>query len=183
MRATPWPRSGFAAGDTLSARHADVPHHRLRRLRARRARRRRDHAACADVRSGDAGAGDRARAPRLRCSRCRRCWSRCSTKRPRSGRDVSSFRRIMSGGAMVAPELVSRMRASCSAPTSRSSTARPNARPVITMAGHDDSLADLTGTIGQPLPNIDVAILDPHDRRGRARSASRARSAPAAITS
>ena len=33
--------------------------------------------------------------------------------------------------------------------------------PVITMARHDDALADLTGTIGQPLPNIDVAILDP----------------------
>ena len=29
------------------------------------------------------------------------------------------------------------------------------------MAWHDDALADLTATIGQPLPNIDVAILDP----------------------
>ena len=50
------------------------------------------------------------------------------------------------------------------------------------MARHDDALADLTGTVGQPLPNIEVAILDPRPARC-CRSASRARSAPAATTS
>ncbi|MEO5612324.1 MAG: AMP-binding protein [Sphingomicrobium sp.] len=78
----------------------------------------------------------------------------------RSGRDVSSFQRIMSGGAMVAPELISRVR-SAFGPTVQIVYGQTECSPVITMVWHDDSLADLTETIGQPLPNIDVAILDP----------------------
>ncbi|MEO8547724.1 MAG: AMP-binding protein [Sphingomicrobium sp.] len=78
----------------------------------------------------------------------------------RSGRDVSSFQRIMSGGAMVAPELINRVR-SAFGPTVQIVYGQTECSPVITMARHDDALADLTGTIGQPLPNIDVAILDP----------------------
>ncbi|MEO6582551.1 MAG: AMP-binding protein [Sphingomicrobium sp.] len=78
----------------------------------------------------------------------------------RSGLDVSSFERILSGGAMVAPELVSRVRA-VFGPTVQIAYGQTECSPVITMARHDDAMADLTGTIGQPLPNIDVAILDP----------------------
>jgi fatty-acyl-CoA synthase len=78
----------------------------------------------------------------------------------RSGRDVSSFERIMSGGAMVAPELISRVRAAFG-PTVQIVYGQTECSPVITMVWADDELADLTGTIGQPLPNIDVAILDP----------------------
>jgi len=78
----------------------------------------------------------------------------------RSGRDVSSFRRIMSGGAMVAPELINRVKA-VFGPTVQIVYGQTECSPAITMARHDDALADLTGTIGQPLPNIDVAILDP----------------------
>ena len=78
----------------------------------------------------------------------------------RSGRDVSSFRRIMSGGAMVAPELVNRVKAAFG-PTVEILYGQTETSPVITMVWKDDALADLTGTIGQPLPNIDVAILDP----------------------
>ena len=78
----------------------------------------------------------------------------------RSGRDVSSFRRIMSGGAMVAPELVNRVK-SAFGPTVEILYGQTESSPVITMVWKDDALADLTGTIGQPIPNIDVAILDP----------------------
>jgi len=77
----------------------------------------------------------------------------------RSGRDVSCFKRIMSGGAMVAPELVNRVKA-VFGPMVQIVYGQTECSPVITMARHDDALADLTGTIGQPLPNMDVAILD-----------------------
>ncbi|MEO8175436.1 MAG: AMP-binding protein [Sphingomicrobium sp.] len=78
----------------------------------------------------------------------------------RSGRDVSSFERILSGGAMVAPELVNRIHA-LFGPMVQIAYGQTECSPVITMARHDDALADLTMTIGQPLPNIDVAIRDP----------------------
>ena len=96
-----------------------------------------------------------------------------------SGRDVSSLKRILSGGAMVAPELVSRVRA-VFGPTVQIAYGQTESSPVITMARHDDAMADLTGTIGQPLPNMDVAILDPQTA-GLCRSASRGRSATAAL--
>ena len=79
----------------------------------------------------------------------------------RSGRDVSSFKRIMSGGAMVAPELINRVRAAFG-PTVEIVYGQTECSPVITMVWKDDAMADLTGTIGQPLPNMDVAILDPN---------------------
>jgi fatty-acyl-CoA synthase len=66
----------------------------------------------------------------------------------------------MSGGAMVAPELINRVRAAFG-PTVQIVYGQTECSPVITMVWHDDELADLTGTIGQPLPNMDVAILDP----------------------
>lgn len=77
----------------------------------------------------------------------------------RSRRDVSSFRRIMSGGAMVAPELINRVKA-VFGPTVQIVYGQTECSPVISMCWQDDALEDLTGTIGQPLPNIDVAILD-----------------------
>jgi len=79
----------------------------------------------------------------------------------RSGGDVSSFKRIMSGGAMVAPELINRVRAAFG-PTVEIVYGQTECSPVITMVWKDDAMADLTGTIGQPLPNMDVAILDPN---------------------
>jgi fatty-acyl-CoA synthase len=78
----------------------------------------------------------------------------------RSGRGVASLRRIMSGGAMVAPELIARVKA-VFGPTVQILYGQTECSPVITMVWEDDALADLTGTIGQPLPNMDVAILDP----------------------
>ncbi|HEU5286332.1 MAG TPA: AMP-binding protein, partial [Sphingomicrobium sp.] len=78
----------------------------------------------------------------------------------RSGADVSSFRGIMSGGAVVAPELISRVKAVFGTIV-QIVYGQTECSPVISMVWKDDSMADLTGTIGQPLPNIDVAILDP----------------------
>ena len=78
----------------------------------------------------------------------------------KSGRDVSSIKRIMAGGAMVAPEL-------CNAATAVFGASiqivygQTETSPVITLAWHDDSLEDLTQTIGQPAPHIDVSIREP----------------------
>lgn len=78
----------------------------------------------------------------------------------RSGRDVSSVRRIMSGGAMVAPDLVRKAQMVFGSPV-QIIYGQTECSPAITLAWADDSIEDLTGTIGQPLPNMDVTILDP----------------------
>jgi fatty-acyl-CoA synthase len=78
----------------------------------------------------------------------------------RSRRDVSSIERIMSGGAMVAPELVKKARSVLGA-TIQIIYGQTEASPGITLAWRDDAFEDLTQTIGQPLPNMDVAILHP----------------------
>jgi acyl-CoA synthetase (AMP-forming)/AMP-acid ligase II len=70
------------------------------------------------------------------------------------------FRRIISGGAMVAPELISRVKGAFG-PTLQIVYGQTECSPVITMVWDDDTAADLAATIGQPLPNMDVAILDP----------------------
>jgi fatty-acyl-CoA synthase len=76
----------------------------------------------------------------------------------KSGRELGSLRSIMSGGAMVAPELVGAARRTFGAPI-QIIYGQTETSPGITLAWPDDSDADLAGTIGQPLPHIDVAIL------------------------
>jgi fatty-acyl-CoA synthase len=78
----------------------------------------------------------------------------------RSGRDVSTVKRIMSGGSMVAPELVKKAQATFGSVV-QIIYGQTETSPGITLAWHDDNLEDLTQTIGQPLPNMDVAILNP----------------------
>jgi fatty-acyl-CoA synthase len=78
----------------------------------------------------------------------------------RTGRDVSSIKRIMSGGAMVAPELCRKARAVFGAPI-QIVYGQTESSPVITQAWFDDTLEDLTQTIGQPAPHVDVSIRDP----------------------
>lgn len=80
----------------------------------------------------------------------------------KSGRDVSSTRRIMSGGAMVAPELCRKAKAVFGAPI-QIVYGQTESSPVITQAWHEDSLEDLTQTIGQPVPHTEVAIKNPQD--------------------
>ncbi len=80
----------------------------------------------------------------------------------KSGRDVSSTKRIMSGGAMVAPELCKKAKAVLGAPV-QIVYGQTESSPVITQAWYDDSLEDLTQTIGQPLPHTEVSIRNPQD--------------------
>jgi len=80
-----------------------------------------------------------------------------------SGRDVSSLRRMVSGGAMVAPELIRKARelTGCVVQIVYGQT---EASPIITQTRIDDSPEELSQTIGQPLPHMEVAILDPQTR-------------------
>lgn len=77
-----------------------------------------------------------------------------------SGQQIDSIRALMSGGAMVAPELARGARQTFGAPV-QIIYGQTETSPGITFAWADDSEEDLTQTIGQPLPHIDVAILDP----------------------
>lgn len=78
----------------------------------------------------------------------------------KSGRDVSSVKRLMSGGAMVAPELCKKAIAIFGAPI-QIVYGQTESSPVITQAWREDSLEDLTGSIGQPLPHVEVSIRNP----------------------
>ncbi|MEZ5999443.1 AMP-binding protein [Hyphomonas sp.] len=78
----------------------------------------------------------------------------------RSGRDVSSIRRIMSGGAMVAPQLCRDAQNVLGAPI-QIVYGQTETSPVMTQAWYEDSLEDLTETIGQPAPFTEMSIRDP----------------------
>jgi fatty-acyl-CoA synthase len=78
----------------------------------------------------------------------------------RTGADMSSVERIMSGGAMVAPELCRQCREVFGAPV-QIVYGQTESSPVITQAWYDDTDTDLTQTIGQPVPHTDVSIRDP----------------------
>ena len=79
-------------------------------------------------------------------------------KRPR---DLSSVHIIVSGGAMVPPELVRRIREifGCAFQTVYAQT---ESSPVMTQTCGDDSIEDLCETVGQPLPQTEVSIRDPN---------------------
>ena len=80
----------------------------------------------------------------------------------RRHRDLTSVRSVMSGGSMVAPELVRKAAAAFGAPI-QIVYGQTETSPAITTAWRHDSEADLSGTIGQPLPHMEVAILDTTD--------------------
>jgi fatty-acyl-CoA synthase len=77
-----------------------------------------------------------------------------------SGRDVSSIQRLMSGGAMVAPQLCRDALAIFGAPI-QIVYGQTESSPVLTQAWVEDSMEDLTETIGQPVPHTEVSIRDP----------------------
>jgi fatty-acyl-CoA synthase len=81
----------------------------------------------------------------------------------KTGLDVSSVKNVLAGGATVAPELVTKSRQVFGAPI-QIVYGQTESSPVITQAWRDDAEANLSGTIGQPLPHIDVAILDTADK-------------------
>ena len=76
------------------------------------------------------------------------------------GADVSSVKALLCGGAMVAPELARKAREVFDAPI-QIVYGQTESSPGITYCWYDDSEEDLTQTIGQPLPHLDVAILEP----------------------
>lgn len=78
----------------------------------------------------------------------------------KSGADVSSIERMMSGGAMVAPELI-RKAQQVFGSVIQVVYGQTECSPVVTLTRYDDPLRDLTETIGQPLPHLEAAILDP----------------------
>lgn len=82
----------------------------------------------------------------------------------KSGRDVSSIKRMMSGGAMVAPELIRKAEKTFGS-IIQIIYGQTESSPVITQAWRDDSLEDLAQTIGQPLPHVEVSIRDPQTNK------------------
>ena len=78
----------------------------------------------------------------------------------RSGRDVSSIQRIMSGGSMVAPQLCRDAQLVFGAPI-QIVYGQTETSPVLTQAWFDDTLEDLTTTIGQPVAHTDISIRAP----------------------
>ena len=82
----------------------------------------------------------------------------------KSGRDVSSVQHLMAGGAMVAPELVRRAQ-DVFGSAIQIVYGQTESSPAITQAWHDDNLEDLTETIGQPLPDIEVSIRSPQNNQ------------------
>jgi fatty-acyl-CoA synthase len=75
-------------------------------------------------------------------------------------RDLSSVRMAISGGAMVPPELVRRVRQvfGCDFETVYGQT---ESSPIVTQAKTTDSLEDLYDTVGQPSAQTEIAIRDP----------------------
>ncbi len=75
-------------------------------------------------------------------------------------RDLSSVRVAVSGGSMVPPELVRRIRSvfGCDFETVFGQT---ETSPVVTQTRADDTIEDLCETVGQPLPLIEISIRDP----------------------
>ncbi|MEP2103111.1 MAG: AMP-binding protein [Parasphingorhabdus sp.] len=78
----------------------------------------------------------------------------------RSGQDVSSTQRIMSGGAMVAPQLCRDAKDVFGAPI-QIVYGQTETSPVLTQAWYEDSHEDLTETIGQPAAHTEISIRDP----------------------
>ena len=77
----------------------------------------------------------------------------------RAGRDLSSLRMAMSGGATVPPELVRRVETAFGVPFVLT-FAQTESSCSITMTRPDDTPADRAGTLGRPLPQTEVKITD-----------------------
>ncbi|MGH2824393.1 MAG: AMP-binding protein, partial [Thermoleophilaceae bacterium] len=74
--------------------------------------------------------------------------------------DVSGVRRLVSGGAVVPPDLVHRVEREFVAPCSIV-FAQTEASPAITQTSPHDDAADRSETLGRPLPCTEVKIADP----------------------
>jgi fatty-acyl-CoA synthase len=77
-----------------------------------------------------------------------------------TGADISSIRRIMSGGSIAPPELCRKARAVFGAPI-QIVYGQIETSPVLTQAWYEDSEEDMTQTIGQPVAGAELSIRDP----------------------
>ncbi len=77
----------------------------------------------------------------------------------RTNHDVSFVRHMISGGAMVSPQLCRKARDVFGA-TVQIAYGLTETSPAISQTWSDDSPTDLTDTIGQPVPFIEVSIRD-----------------------
>ncbi len=77
-----------------------------------------------------------------------------------SGRDLSSIQVICSGGSTVPAPLVRRLEDELGAPFTIV-FGQTECSPVATMTRPEDSTEDKAGTIGLPMPNVEVKIIDP----------------------
>ena len=73
--------------------------------------------------------------------------------------DISSVRQLLTGGAVVPPALVGRVEAEFGAPLSIV-FAQTEASPVITQTAPQDTAEDRAHTLGRPLPQTEVKIVD-----------------------
>ncbi|MBI4693679.1 MAG: AMP-binding protein [Gammaproteobacteria bacterium] len=78
----------------------------------------------------------------------------------RQPRDLTSVHTVIVGGAMVPPELVTKTREvfGCDFQIIYGQT---ETSPVLTCVWKDDSLDDITGTVGQAIPHTELSIRDP----------------------
>ncbi len=74
--------------------------------------------------------------------------------------DLSSVYTVCSGGSMVPPEIVRRAKAAFGA-NLQIIYGQTETSPVITCVWENDTLEDITGSVGQPMPYVEVAIIDP----------------------
>ncbi len=79
-------------------------------------------------------------------------------------RNMSSVEMSISGGSMVAPELVRRVRQAfdCEFETVYGQT---ETSPVVTQHHHDDTLDDICNSVGQPLPQTAISIRSVDDNK------------------
>jgi fatty-acyl-CoA synthase len=77
-----------------------------------------------------------------------------------AGRDLSSATTALSGGSTVPPELVRRIERELGVRFGIV-YGQTEASPVITQTRLDDTIEDKADTVGQPLPQVDVKVVDP----------------------
>ncbi|MBL6751378.1 MAG: AMP-binding protein [Nevskia sp.] len=79
-------------------------------------------------------------------------------------RDVSSVRAVISGGAMVAPEMVKRTQAVYPA-SFHIIYGQTETSPLLTIVWADDTIEDICETVGQPIPHLELSIREPGSNR------------------
>jgi acyl-CoA synthetase (AMP-forming)/AMP-acid ligase II len=74
--------------------------------------------------------------------------------------DISSIRQVLTGGAVVPPALVARVEAAFGGPLSIV-FGQTEASPIITQTSPQDTAENRAHTLGRPLPQTEVKIIDP----------------------